>query len=91
MSFFGVTNDGSLRYTESQSKEIKLTPFKWSRNCSLSDSYFVRFKDSYGVSRLNHMALRSVVKYRHGLTEDVLQQIPWDPLGRQIWNEVVKM
>lgn len=91
MSFFGVTNDGSLRFTEIEARELKLTPYKWTRACALSDNYFTRFKNKNGVSRLTNMALRSVVKYRHGLTEDVLKDVPWDPLGEQIWKEIVKM
>lgn len=91
MSFFGVTDDGSLRFAESQAKEIKLTPFKWSRRSGLSDNYFLRFKNTNGVSSLSVMALRSIVKYRHLLNAEVLEQVEWVPLGRKIWRTITVM
>jgi hypothetical protein len=91
MSFFGVTDDGSLRFAGSQVKEIKLTPFKWSRRSTLSDNYFLRFRNTNGVSSLSMMALRSIVKYRHLLTAETLEQVEWTPLGQKIWKRITAM
>jgi hypothetical protein len=91
MTFVGVTDDGSLQFAESEAKEVKLTPFNWSRSCQLSDKYFARYKNGNGVSSLAEMALRSVVKYRHALTADVLEDVPWDPLGEKVCEKIKDM
>lgn len=38
-----------------------------------------------GAPRLADMALRSVLRYRHELTADVLREVEWYPVGRKIW------
>lgn len=88
MSVFGVKDDGSLRFTETEAKEVKLTPFQWSRSCKLSDNWFARYRTKDGVSNLGDMALRSVIKNRHGLTADVLSDVDWEPVGKRIWEEI---
>jgi hypothetical protein len=91
MTFFGLTDDGGLRFAESEAKEVKLTPFQWMRSCHMSDNYFSRYKNMAGVSSLAEMSLRSVVKYRHALTADVLKDVPFDPLGEQVWKQIGEM
>jgi len=91
MSHSGLTDDGSLGFAESEAKEIKMTPFKWIRSCHLSDNYFTRYKNEAGVSSLVEMSLRTVVKYRHALTADVLEDVPWDPMSERVWKKIGDM
>jgi hypothetical protein len=80
-----------LPYLESEAEEIKTTAFKWINQSSLSDRYFRRFKNGNGPSSLAESATRSIVRYRYSLTVEVLREIPWDSMGKPIWERILKM
>jgi hypothetical protein len=87
MSHFGLTEDG-LQFVESQNGEMKITPYKWANSSSLSDAYFRRFKNINGTSTLAEMALRRIIRLRHLLNAEVLKEVPWNPMGRKLWDEI---
>jgi hypothetical protein len=73
-------------FSEASVPAIKITPFKWKTFCKGKDEAYRH--PGPGTDTLARTAVRAVVANRRALDVDLLRDVPWKPVGREVWGEL---
>jgi hypothetical protein len=70
--------------------QLTVLPEKWYNSSTGSDRDFRQFKNADGVASLSDMALRSFIRNRQELDADTLEYVDWNPVGKRLWEVIMK-